>query len=105
MSIDRMLKLRNNLQDELSHITSELEKTNSDKTFTDERLWKPERDKAGNATATIRFLPRTIKTVDGVDIKDDVPWVKIYSHAFRGPSGKWFIENCNTSLGQPCPVN
>jgi hypothetical protein len=55
-----------------------------------------ERDKAGNATAVIRFLPR----VEG----DELPWVKIFSHGFKGPTGKWYIENSLTTLGQNDPV-
>lgn len=99
-------QLRNNRKNDFSQITAELEKTNSDAaSYSDDRLWKPERDKAGNATATIRFLPRTIKIVDGKEIQDDLPWAKVFSHAFQGPSGKWLIENCNTSIGDECPVN
>jgi len=35
----------------------------------DERLWKLDPDKAGNATAVLRFLPR----VEG----DELPWVRV----------------------------
>ena len=48
----------------------------------DERLWKPEGDKAGNGYAVIRFLPAP----EG----EDIPWSKLYSHAFQGP-GRWYI--------------
>lgn len=65
-------------------------------TYEDDRFWKMERDKAGNATATIRFLPR----VEG----DELPWVKIFSHGFKGPTGKWYIENSLTTLNQNDPV-
>ena len=58
--------------------------------------WKPERDKAGNASATIRFLPR----VQG----EELPWAKVWSHAFQGPGGKWYIENSLTTLGEKDPV-
>lgn len=59
------------------------------KSFEDDRFWKLERDKAGNANAVIRFLPR----VEG----DELPWVKIFSHGFKGPTGKWYIENSLTT--------
>jgi hypothetical protein len=62
----------------------------------DERLWKPEVDKAGNATAVLRFLPR----VEG----DELPWVRVFSHGFQGPTGKWYIENSLTTLGEKDPV-
>lgn len=64
----------------------------------DERFWKPERDKAGNGYAVIRFLPPT-------EGDDDLYWVRVFSHSFQGPGG-WFIENCRTTLGNQhnCPV-
>lgn len=68
-----------------------------EKSYNDDRFWKPERDKAGNATATIRFLNRT----DG----DELPWVKIFSHGFKGPTGRWYIENSLTTIGQPDPCS
>jgi hypothetical protein len=66
------------------------------RSFEDDRFWKPEPDKAGNATAVIRFLPR----VEG----DELPWVKIFSHGFQGPTGKWYIENSLTTFGENDPV-
>ena len=62
----------------------------------DERFWKPEMDKTGNGYAVIRFLPAP----DG----EELPWVKMYSHAFQGPGG-WYIENSLTTLGQKDPVS
>ncbi len=62
----------------------------------DDRLWKPEVDKAGNGYAVIRFLPAP----EG----EELPWAKVYSHAFQGPGG-WFIENSLTTLGQKDPVS
>ena len=63
---------------------------------TDERLWKLEVDKAGNGYAVIRFLPAP----DG----EELPWAKVWSHAFQGPGG-WYIENSLTTLGQKDPVS
>lgn len=60
--------------------------------FKDDRFWKPEADKAGNASATIRFL--------SVTTGDDLPWVKVFSHAFQGPTGKWYIEESLSTIGQ-----
>ena len=62
----------------------------------DERFWKPEMDKTGVGSAVIRFLPAP----DG----EDLPWVKLYSHAFQGPGG-WYIENSLTTLGQKDPIS
>lgn len=61
-----------------------------------EGLWKPQVDKAGNGFAVIRFLPAP---------DSDIPWVKYYSHGFKGTeTGKWFIEDCPTSIGKECPL-
>ena len=62
----------------------------------DERLWKLEVDKAGNGYAVIRFLP--------APDKEELPWAKVWSHAFQGPGG-WYIENSLTTLGQKDPVS
>ena len=61
----------------------------------DERLWKLTTDKAGNGFAVIRFLPAS----DG----EDMPFVKLYNHAFQGPGG-WYIENSLTTIGQDDPL-
>ena len=66
------------------------------KSYSDDRFWRLEGDKAGNGTATFRFLPR----VEG----DELPWVRIFSHGFQGPTGKWYIENSLTTLGENDPV-
>jgi len=62
----------------------------------DEKFWKPELDKAGTGSAVIRFLP----TVIG----EEFPFVQLYTHGFKGPGGKWFIDNCPTSIKEDCPA-
>ena len=62
----------------------------------DDRLWKPEMDKTGNGYAVIRFLPAP----EG----EELPWAKMYSHAFQGPGG-WYIENSLTTIGGKDPVS
>ncbi len=64
--------------------------------FDDDRFWKPTRDKSDNGFAVIRFLP----AVEG----EDIPWVRIFSHGFKGPKGQWFIENCPTTNLGKCPA-
>ena len=64
--------------------------------YQDERLWKPELDKTGNGYAVLRFLPATSR--------EDMPWVRLWSHAFQGPGG-WYIENSLTTLGHKAPVS
>lgn len=63
----------------------------------DDRLWKPQMGPDGTGFAVIRFLP-------GTD-PNKTPWIKIYDHAFQGPTGKWYIENSLTTIGQKDPVS
>lgn len=97
MDIQALRKMRNS---DFSKIAGEFEKIanpeSTSKSYVDDRIWRLEGDKAGNGTATIRFLPR----VEG----DELPWVKIFSHGFQGPTGKWYIENSLTTLGENDPV-
>ena len=67
------------------------------KSYVDERIWKPVMDKSGNGFAVIRFLPAP----EG----EDLPWAKVWNHAFQGPTGQWYIENSLTTLGQNDPVS
>ena len=76
------LKKQSSLGSLTSKLVKEIEKTSATKTGADERLWKPELDKTGNGYAVVRFLPAP----DG----EDLPWAKVYSHAFQGPGG-WYI--------------
>ena len=72
------------------------------KSYVDEREWKLTVDKAGNGQATFRFLTTPQKDRDRS--RDAAPFVAIYSHSFKGPSGRWYIENCPTTIRGKCPV-
>ena len=90
------LKKQSSLGSLTSKLVKEVEKMNNTSGGADERLWKPEMDKTGNGFAVIRFLPAP----DG----EELPWAKMYSHAFQGPGG-WYIENSLTTVGQKDPVS
>jgi hypothetical protein len=91
------LKKQSSLGSLTSKLVKEVEKMNNTGSGgADDRLWKPEMDKSGNGYAVIRFLPAP----DG----EDLPWVKLFSHAFQGPGG-WYIENSLTTLNQKDPVS
>ena len=95
MSLSAMKK-----QNSLDKLLGAVEKETASqekKSYVDERLWKPELDKTGNGYAVIRFLP----AVKG----EDLPWAKLWSHAFQGPTGQWYIENSLTTLGNNDPVS
>ena len=95
MSIDT-IRSKNSLDKLLGAVASEkapLEK----KSYTVEIIWKGELDKSGNGYAVLRFLP----AIHG----EELPWVKMYSHAFQGPTGQWYIENSRTTINQKDPVS
>jgi hypothetical protein len=57
-----------------------------------ETYWRLTKDKAGNASAVIRFLPN--KEIN------EIPFVRLYTHSFKDPSTqRWYIENSLSTLG------
>ena len=88
------LKKQSKLGSLTSKLVKEVEKMNTP-SGGDDRLWKPEMDKSGNGYAVVRFLP--------APQGEDLPWVKLYKHAFQGPGG-WYIENSLTTLNEKDPV-
>ena len=90
------LKKQSKLGSLTQKLVKEVEKMNNTNGNNDDHLWKLECDKSGNGYAVIRFLPAP----EG----EDLPFVKLYSHAFQGPGG-WYIENSLTTLGQKDPVS
>ena len=95
MSLETLRK--SNSLDKLLNAVKEESAPQEKKSYVDERLWKPELDKSGNGYAVIRFLP----AVEG----EDMPWAKVWNHAFQGPTGQWYIENSLTTVGQKDPVS
>jgi len=83
----------------LEKLTGELNKMQNGATQQfgpDTRFWQPSVDKFGNGQAVLRFLP--------APKGEDVPFVRIFSHAFKGPTGSWYIENSRTTIGEPDPL-
>ena len=91
------LKKKNSLDKLLNAVKEDTKDPSEKKSYVDERLWKPELDKSGNGYAVIRFLPAIEK--------EDLPWAKLWSHAFQGPTGQWYIENSLTTLNHKDPVS
>lgn len=89
MSFKNLKKSSGNLE----RLANEINKSDK-QDYSDDRFWQPEKDKAGNAQAVIRFLPITEKD----EQNDGFPWVRRWTHGFKGPTGKWYIENCRTTL-------
>ena len=96
LDFSALKKNRGNFDD----LMQEVEKINTPSTEgrqKDERFWQPEVDKSGNGYAVIRFLPPPKG--------EDLPWVRVFSHGFQGPAGKWYIENSLTTFNEKDPVS
>ena len=95
MSLSAMKK--SNSLDKLLGAAEQENKPLEKKSYVDERIWKPVMDKTGNGFAIIRFLP--------APKGEELPWVKLWNHAFQGPTGQWYIENSLTTISQNDPVS
>lgn len=87
--------LRKARSTDFTKITQALTKTNE--RIDDADYFKLTKDKAGNGSAVIRFLPK--------HPDDDLPFVTLYNHAFQGPTGRWYIENSRTTLNENDPIS
>ena len=99
MTFSNFSELRKSRGNGISNLLKEVEKlsANGGNSSDDSTFWQPEVDKVGNGQAIIRFLPSAPD--------NDYPWVRVFSHGFQNKAnGKWFIENCPTTLNQECPV-
>jgi len=95
MSFSNMKKSRS---EALKAMTTAAENVGGEKkSYGDDNIWKPTRDKSGNGYAVIRFLP----AAEG----EELPWVRYWDHGFQGPTGQWYIENSRTTLGEDDPVS
>jgi hypothetical protein len=89
---------RKSVTDKISDLATKIDSIeNKSKYEADTRFWKPTLDASGNGSALIRFLPEPVG--------EDFPFVKVYSHFFKGPTGKVYAENSLTTLNQKDPVS
>ena len=91
------LRNQNSLDKLLQQVQKDDAPNTEKKSYVDERLWKPVVDKSGNGYAVIRFLP--------APAGEELPWVRLWNHAFQGPTGQWYIENSLTTMNQNDPVS
>ena len=91
--------LKKNRSSDISRLVAQAQKVagNNEKSYADDRLWQPQVDKAGNGYAVIRFLPSISS--------ETTPWIRYWDHGFKGPTGRWYIENSLTSIGKNDPVS
>lgn len=95
-------------------LRSKVEKEKSNTSYNDPRIWSCARNKAGQGQAVIRFLEPTDADIKfhveqyGLDANEVPFYIGKHEHGFKGPNGKWFIENCPTSAPHledgKCPV-
>lgn len=78
-----------------AQLQAQLQQLKSKNGFTDEKLWKPTLDAAGNGEALIRFIAAG----------DEVPFVKLINHSFK-KNGKSYYANCTSTHNDyaSCPV-
>lgn len=97
--MSRLNALKKNMQNSFESLANQIdEEDKGKKSFADSRFWEPSVDKSGSGFAVIRFLPAFDSTG-----KKRTSWVKWFSHNFA-ENGKWYIENCPTTIGEDCPV-
>ena len=89
------LKKQSSLGSLTEKLIKEAEKMGGNNAGDNPNLFKLETDKVGNGRAVIRFLP--------APPNEDLPFVKLYNHGFQ-VNGRWFIENCPTTLSEECVV-
>lgn len=90
-------ELKNTKQERFDKLTEKLNALSNPQFKDDEddgTYWKPTVDKSGSGYAVVRLLPAPDGEEDAL--------VRIFSHAFQGPSG-WYIEKSLTTLKKPDP--
>jgi hypothetical protein len=90
------LKKQSKLGSLTEKLVKEVEKMNDGGGGADSRLWKMSLGKGDVGSAIIRFLPAP----EG----EEMPFVKVFNHAFKGPTGQWLIDQCPTTVGSKCPI-
>lgn len=90
------LKKQSKLGSLTEKLVKQVEQMNSSSGGKDERFWRPEMGKEGVGSAVIRFLPAP----EG----EELPWAKLYTHGFQGPTGGWYLENSRTTINEKDPV-
>lgn len=96
MSLANLKQQRKNQFEKLTKLVEET-KNSGGSNKDDGKYWSPTVDKAGNGYAVVRFMPAP----EG----EDAPFIRLWSHGFKGPTGKWYIENSRTTLNEPDPVS
>ena len=62
----------------------------------DERFYRIKLNDKGDFNAIVRILP---------SLDDNLPWRHIIRYAFKGATGKWYIEQSPRAYNEKCPVS
>ena len=91
------LKTKTGAAAQLAAAKKASEEQKSKSSSSDARFWSPVFDKEKQTgSAVVRFLPSPEQ--------DHIDWTKLFRRSFKGPTGKWYIENCLTTIGKEDPV-
>lgn len=90
------LEYKKNRAKNFDKLADEVAKVDQKQDYNDDRFWYIGLDKEKNGYAVIRFLP----SADG----EEAPYTRYWEHSFKGPSGKWYMEKCRTTIGLEDPV-
>ena len=83
---------------DFSKLLSQIESVTTKKSYDDEdkdQYWKLTKDKAGNASAIIRFLPNKDP--------EDFPFVRVWNHSFTNKNTtphRWYIEKSLSTINK-----
>ena len=88
--------MKNNRRADFEKLQKQIDDSTKGSYGKDTRFWVPSTDKAGNGFAVIRFL--------SAPAGEDASFVRLFEHAFKGPTGQWYIENSRTTIGEKDPV-
>jgi len=95
-----MAKSLSELRKQSASVLTKLKQKSEDSSsasYKDERIWTPTYDKAkGAGYCRVRFMP--------APQGEEFPFVTVYSHNFKGATGKYYIENSLSTIKKPDPV-
>jgi hypothetical protein len=95
-TLSEMKKSRSNSTDFLKKVLDNANPSKKQYENDDETFWYPDLDKTGNGEAIIRFLP--------APPDEELPFIRLFTRGFKGPTGSWYIENCRSTINENDPV-
>lgn len=97
MSID-LATIRKSKDTDYKAIIEQLQQKPQTQYQKDERFWQLDKDKMGNGSAVIRFLPSIVNN------EYAAPYVEIIEYNFMGPSKRYYNNKSLRTIKKPDPV-